>query len=1262
MVSPGAAGAAPNPLLGIGTGAAVPPSEQQNRAPQRAYYQQDMTPEQEQALCERYSGPSPMMQALVKSAKKSNPYNEYLRSRHLREDFRRKLGTVFIAVEPIVRNDWLGKYMSWMEEIVFDHLRSARLYVIILWGDGAASRYHSFVSNGRVAAVSARLGRPPANDIPVTQSTNTPPLSPTPATPADFPDSPHAFCETFVAENPTTSIVNVGQTCLTRKEAESFLVAWAYGEKRGSEKNRRAFVDRFLNFVVTHDRVWELKAVQPTGADQTAPYYFDPIMDFKTPLAWYLWRYKRTKECRKSLARRNATRHGGLKLSVDRRTKTKNPHPKQTNSGESDFTSLDHLSSPANRGDPSDPALRQNSAEESDGDADAVRVGVECEDSAGASAESSDGGSPRISEDRPFASHFVFGDKKDDSGASPAARPPLPPRLLPAEDAPLPAASPRRRSSEEKANKIRKKKSGKGKHGPPAIFVDTDGICERFGRFSPVVEACVTSLFRWKPIQAPAMRMLARAWPTGKPACLGRFAPQIPTTPTLDPLAITPRPPVITVPNGTVVPKLNILITTVGSRGDVQPFLAVGIQLKEMGHHNGLCTDPGLIPTIDSVKSGDIRKKRDIIAAIVESCWKACTEADPGPPPSTNEDGSQPYPKLPPFVAECIISNPPSFGHVHVAERLSIPLHIIFCEMLTWQGLGDVINKWRREHLGLPGVPVKVGTALMSNLKVPHTYMWSPNLIAKPDDWPDYINVTGFCFLSSLSTNYKPDDKLKAFLEAGEKPVYIGFGSIVVDDPSNLTKIVFEAVRRTGLRAIVSKGWGGFGGKEEDAPENICLIGNVPHDWLFQCVTAVCHHGGAGTTAAGLRLGRPTIVVPFFGCVQISISGYRAACLRIQRKLTNQKTFRASDQPFWGSMIAGAGAGPEPIPHKKLSVENLCEALLFATSEQAIVAAGRLGEKMREENGAFAAARSFHRHLPTYHMRCDVDPTRLAAFYNPQSDMKLSSVAAQVLISEGRIRRSRLYRYIPKRWVLERAQADVFTAILDGLRSLFVNLVRGFTSLINETAKSVRSASEKHFGAAVLEVCKGVVRGLAHFIYYPFKGIGTFVGYMIEGLKNSNTIFDTDELPSESPMVFGFVDGCFKGMESLLANLVYLPLKGLVIYADKVLSGHRLVIIEREAAPKISVSQWNEMLSNYDTFLQHRVTRVRQPATPTEGGSGRGGTGASWRKKFKKSVKANGGDVGEEMPAMAVCPLFWLIALSTASAFAPRTPGSRRCE
>ena len=138
----------------------------------------------------------------------------------------------------------------------------------------------------------------------------------------------------------------------------------------------------------------------------------------------------------------------------------------------------------------------------------------------------------------------------------------------------------------------------------------------------------------------------------------------------------------------------------------------------------------------------------------------------------------------------------------------------------------------------------------------------SPALIPKPRDWPAHVSISGFYFLN-LASNFTPEPDLAAFLDAGPPPAYIGFGSIVVEDPNEMTRLIFEAVKKSGVRALVSKGWGGFGADQIGVPENVFMLGNVPHDWLFERVSCVVHHGGAGTTAAGIAAGKPTVIVPF---------------------------------------------------------------------------------------------------------------------------------------------------------------------------------------------------------------------------------------------------------------------------------------------------------------------------------------------------------------------------------------------------------------
>jgi sterol 3beta-glucosyltransferase len=155
---------------------------------------------------------------------------------------------------------------------------------------------------------------------------------------------------------------------------------------------------------------------------------------------------------------------------------------------------------------------------------------------------------------------------------------------------------------------------------------------------------------------------------------------------------------------------------------------------------------------------------------------------------------------------------------------------------------------------------------------VPWTYAWSPSLLPKPQDWRNQIDIAGFYFLD-LATNYSPPSPLADFLtkaaEDNQPVVYIGFGSVPVEDPKAMSAAVRAAVRKANVRALVSVGWAGLSSSsdkndgDDDAAElkqadDVLLIEDVPHDWLFTQVAAAVHHGGAGTTAIGLLKGLPT--------------------------------------------------------------------------------------------------------------------------------------------------------------------------------------------------------------------------------------------------------------------------------------------------------------------------------------------------------------------------------------------------------------------
>ena len=559
--------------------------------------------------------------------------------------------------------------------------------------------------------------------------------------------------------------------------------------------------------------------------------------------------------------------------------------------------------------------------------------------------------------------------------------------------------------------------------------------------------------------------------------------------------------------DGLPPPPMNIVIQIVGSRGDVQPFVALGQVLKnKYGHRvriathptfrdfvteNGLeffniggdpaelmafmVKNPGLMPGIDSLKNGDIGKRRAGIYEMITGCWRSCIEAGDGTGLEASDnliaDGASfdsgiavgGNPLLKPFVADAIIANPPSFAHVHIAEKLGIPLHLMFTmpwsptqsfphplanimssnadsgitnfisyalvDMLTWQGLGDVINKFRERSLGLEPVSIMWAPGMASRLRIPWTYCWSPALIPKPADWGSYIDISGFFFLN-LASNYIPAPDLAEFLASGPPPVYIGFGSIVVDDPNAMTKMVFEAVKKTGQRALVSKGWGGLGADEFGVPEGVFMLGNCPHDWLFKHVSCVVHHGGAGTTAAGIAAGLPTVVVPFFG-----------------------------DQPFWGAMCARAGAGPFPIPYKDLNSDKLANQISEALKPASLERAAELAKKIRSEDGTEGGAQSFHKQMRLETVRCNLYPQRTAVWRVKRTNIRLSALAATVLGNEGLLDFSDLKLFRAREYETEDGPWDPISGGAAALIGTIGNLTMGIADFPVEVLKSLKTAS-----------------------------------------------------------------------------------------------------------------------------------------------------------------------------------------------------------
>ncbi|CAN8096391.1 unnamed protein product [Discula destructiva] len=546
-------------------------------------------------------------------------------------------------------------------------------------------------------------------------------------------------------------------------------------------------------------------------------------------------------------------------------------------------------------------------------------------------------------------------------------------------------------------------------------------------------------------------------------------------------------------------PPLNIVIMVIGSRGDAQPFLKIGKVLKEKyGHRVRLAThpafrdfvekdsgleffsvggdpselmafmvkNPGMIPTLETVRSGEIGLRREAMAEMFGGFWRACVNA-------TDDEKDHRNLKMmgdkQPFIADLIIANPASFAHVHCAEALGIPLILSFTfpytptkafphplasikktnvdpgytnfmsyplvEMMVWQGLGDLVNDLRVKTLALDPVSTLWAPGALYRMNVPFAYLWSPSLVPKPTDWSDDIDICGFVFLD-LASSFTPPDPLAEFLDAGEMPVYIGFGSIVVDDANKFTEMIFEAVKLAGVRALVSKGWGGLGGDSLNVPGNIFLLDNTPHDWLFPKVQACVIHGGAGTTAIALKCGKPIMVVPFFG-----------------------------DQFFWGSMIDEAKAGPAPVPYKQLSAQKLADGIKYLLTNEAQMNAQSLASNIEKEgDGAENMCAFVHQHLTLsgkHSLRCSILDDKVAVWWVKGTSLRLSALAADILVEKGLIqwRRLKLVRHCE--WNDFEGPGEPVTGILGSVAGTVGNVFAGIGGVPTKLAKSSKRRLER---------------------------------------------------------------------------------------------------------------------------------------------------------------------------------------------------------
>ncbi len=361
-------------------------------------------------------------------------------------------------------------------------------------------------------------------------------------------------------------------------------------------------------------------------------------------------------------------------------------------------------------------------------------------------------------------------------------------------------------------------------------------------------------------------------------------------------------------------------------------------------------------------------------------------------------------------------------------------------EIIQYQVFGKTINKWRMRTLHLPRIHGSLTQNSIPKEKIPFSAMWSPTLLPRPKDWPEQCRVVGTC--SQKIVKKRSFDPIEAglgdlvdWLNSGPKPVFIGFGSMVIENPRRLQEMIITAAAKVQCRIVVQSGWTKLDVsgcmKGEDLPLDFGLqgplcfnVGSCPHDWLLPLCCAAVHHGGAGTTAAGLEYGLPTFICPFFG-----------------------------DQYLWAEAVHRASVGPRFCPVKDLNQDILVNALKELKNCPKIrMNAKKMADAMARENGIQGIMDHFMDFLPVDNMFCDVSmlmgEVRRARYYLPGSNLKVSvEVAALVEMSKDR------FTFPMLQWLTEigafqmRRYAVTKYRISGGIHNIWDGLYYGFVGL-----------------------------------------------------------------------------------------------------------------------------------------------------------------------------------------------------------------------
>ena len=249
-------------------------------------------------------------------------------------------------------------------------------------------------------------------------------------------------------------------------------------------------------------------------------------------------------------------------------------------------------------------------------------------------------------------------------------------------------------------------------------------------------------------------------------------------------------------------------------------------------------------------------------------------------------------------------------------------------DLATWLPYKSVLNGWRKSRLGMPPLPITGAYREMYSRKVPLLYSVSPVLYPKPADWGDWVHMTGY-WQGEFNHHFDAPQGLVDFLSTDPKPICIGFGSMRVSHSEGMTRMLLQALKKNGQRAVILTGWGGM--RSAQWPDYVYALPEAPHDWLYPRVSAVVHHGGVGTLMSSLRAGIPTLSIYFGG-----------------------------DGILWAWRGHQLGVGPQPIHFKKVTTERLTEAIHALVNQSSFQdRAKQVSIEIKAENGVANAVQIF---------------------------------------------------------------------------------------------------------------------------------------------------------------------------------------------------------------------------------------------------------------------------------------------------------------